>query len=180
MFLDKSPHRAPPPVPKHAKRLSMKKGPEKGSNSSVETSSFSRQESTRSSSSCTSNSSSSSTNSSLKATEGQGPKNPHQIEIERREAAKRSKQLECVIIELLQTERDYLNVLSRFYELLKQDEDGALRVGLDLSLIIGNLPQVIDVSEQLVRLLAVSIMTFVRTSGSMRSSIVNVPKSLLF
>lgn len=179
MFLDKSPHRAPPPVPKHAKRLSMKKGPEKGSNSSVETSSFSRQESTRSNSSCTSNSSSSSTNSSLKATEGQGPKT-HQTEIERREAAKRSKQLECVIIELLQTERDYLNVLSRFYELLKQDEEGALRVGLDLSLIIGNLPQVIDVSEQLVRLLAVSTMTFVRTSGSMRSSIVNVPKSLLF
>lgn len=161
MFLDKSPHRAPPPVPKHAKRVSMKKG----LNSSVETSSFSRQESIRSNSSCTSSSSSSSTNSSLKTTEGQGPKT-NQSEIERREAAKRSKQLECVIIELLQTERDYSNVLLRFYELLKQDEDGALRVGLDLSLIIGNLPQVINVSEQLVRLLEVSTTIFVRISGS--------------
>ncbi|GIY80563.1 dynamin-binding protein [Caerostris darwini] len=77
-----------------------------------------------------------------------------ELELKRREQEKKKKmkeQRECIITELLQTERDYLSDLKLLQETFLTNPSEAKEKGINVPLLFGNLDEVIDVARRLLR-----------------------------
>ncbi|CAG2163781.1 unnamed protein product, partial [Oppiella nova] len=145
-----SPHRPPPPVPKHKGRHR--------SNDSIDSVHMTRLESVRSS--ITSNSSSSSGKSDTASggvatptattSAGQADSGGGQQQVDSRRKKVRE-QRGCVIMELLQTERDYRMNLEVCADIFLKNPEEAKNNGVDLKRLFGNLEDIIDVSALLIR-----------------------------
>ena len=64
----------------------------------------------------------------------------------------------CVIMELLQTERDYKQNLMACADIFLKKPEDAQNVGIELDRLFGNLEEVIEVSSRLVQLLEESTL----------------------
>lgn len=67
-------------------------------------------------------------------------------------------QRSCVIMELLQTERDYRQSLMVCADIFLKKPEDARNVGIDLDKLFGNLEEVIEVSGRLIQLLEESTL----------------------
>lgn len=147
-----SPHRPPPPVPKHKSGKRLQRSTE-----SVDSLNFIRHESIRSS--ITSDSSSGSAKSETTAS---GVTLPQPSAEDQRRAEERKKKVReqrgCVIMELLQTERDYKQSLAVCADIFLKNPEEGRSVGIDSDRLFGNLEEIIEVSTRLVQLLEESTL----------------------
>ncbi|KAG8196563.1 hypothetical protein JTE90_003576 [Oedothorax gibbosus] len=77
-----------------------------------------------------------------------------EIENKRRELErikKRKEQRDCIITELLQTEKDYLSDLKLLQDIFLRNPTEAKQKGIDIPTLFGNLDEVIDVAGRLLR-----------------------------
>ncbi|XP_015929681.1 rho guanine nucleotide exchange factor 38 isoform X2 [Parasteatoda tepidariorum] len=77
-----------------------------------------------------------------------------ELEAQRREQEKKKKlkeQRECIITELLQTERDYISDLKLLQDTFLRNPKEAKDKGIDINTLFGNLDEVIDVASRLLR-----------------------------
>ncbi|CAL1281416.1 unnamed protein product [Larinioides sclopetarius] len=77
-----------------------------------------------------------------------------ELELKRREEEKKKKmkeQRDCIITEILQTERDYLSDLKLLQEIFLRNPSEAKEKGINILLLFGNLDEVIDVASRLLK-----------------------------
>ncbi|XP_055933569.1 dynamin-binding protein-like [Argiope bruennichi] len=77
-----------------------------------------------------------------------------ELELKRREEEKKRKmkeQRDCIITEILQTERDYLSDLKLLQEIFLKNPNEAKERGINIPLLFGNLEEVIDVASRLLK-----------------------------
>ncbi|XP_054160708.1 dynamin-binding protein-like [Oppia nitens] len=139
-----SPQRPPPPVPRHKIPLKLH-----ASNDSIDRIHMNRNDSIRASIASNSSSGSTHSDSAFGVTKTQMTAEDQQRVDERKKKVR--EQRSCVIMELLQTERDYRQSLEVCADIFLTNPEEARNCGIDLQKLFGNLRDIIEVSSLLIQ-----------------------------